>query len=146
MQRFYTAIIEKSSDGFGVSFPDLPGCTSFGTSVEEAAANAYVAAQAHVAISEEHGDSIPTPRPPDQIPSDPKVREKARVLIPVEIGSTPVRVNISLPSAALEALDRTAKELSLSRSGAIAHLALEHETKSMRGGQPRQKTNRRSKA
>jgi hypothetical protein len=39
----------------------------------------------------------------------------------------PVRVNISLLGAALEAQDRTAKELSLSRSGAIAYLALERE-------------------
>ena len=124
MQRFYTAIIEKASGGFGVFFPDLPGCTSFGISVEDAASNAYVAAQAHVAISEEYGDDIPLPRPPDEIPSDRTVKEKARILIPIEVGAAPVRVNISLPAAALEALDRTAKELSLSRSGAIAHLAL----------------------
>jgi len=56
------------------------------------------------------------------------VKEKARLLIPVESGGEPVRVNISLPSAALEALDRTAKELSLSRSGAIAHLVLERKS------------------
>jgi predicted RNase H-like HicB family nuclease len=128
MQRFYTAVIEAAQDGFGVFFPDLPGCTSFGSSVEEAAVNAYAAAQAHVAISEEHGDDIPHPRPPDQIHSQSGVREKARLLIPVEIGNTPVRVNISLPAAALEALDRTAKELSLSRSGAIAYLTLKRET------------------
>jgi hypothetical protein len=41
MQRFYTAIVEKAKNGFGVFFPDLPGCTSFGRTVEEAAANAY---------------------------------------------------------------------------------------------------------
>ncbi len=125
MQRFYVAIIEKARDGFGVFFPDLPGCTSFGQSVEEAAANAYTAAQAHVALSREYGDTIPEARAPDAIPVERSVKEKARLLIPVEIADEPVRVNISLPGAALEALDRTAKELSLSRSGAIAYLALE---------------------
>ncbi len=126
MQRFYTAIIEKASGGFGVFFPDLPGCTSFGKTMEEAASNAFVAAQAHAAISEEHGEKIPLPRALDQIGREVGVTEKARVLIPIEIGTAPVRVNISLPSSALEALDRTARELSLSRSGAIAHLALTH--------------------
>jgi predicted RNase H-like HicB family nuclease len=127
MQRFYTAIIEKASKGYGVFFPDLPGCTSFGETVEKAAANAFVAAQAHAALAGEYGEKLPAPRAPDQIPADPGVKEKARLLIPVESGDEPVRVNISLPSAALEALDRTAKELSLTRSGAIAHLAMSRE-------------------
>ena len=127
MQRFYTAVIEKAKDGYGVFFPDLPGCTSFGKTVEEAAANAYTAAQAHVAVSREYGDTIAEPRAPDAIRAERGVKEKARLLIPVEIADEPVRVNISLPATALEALDRTAKELSLSRSGAIAYLALESE-------------------
>ena len=63
MQRFYTAIIEKAADGFGVFFPDLPGCTSFGETVEQAAANAYVAAQAHIALSQEYGDILPEGSP-----------------------------------------------------------------------------------
>lgn len=132
MQRFYTAIIEKAADGFGVFFPDLPGCTSFGRTVEDAAANAYTAAQAHVALTQEYGDDIPAPRAPDEIPRDREVKEKVRLLVPVEMAAEPVRVNISLPGAALEALDRTAKELSLSRSGAIAYLALEREAKPRR--------------
>lgn len=127
MQRFYTAIIEKAKDGFGVFFPDLPGCTSFGRTVEEAASNAYTAAQAHVAVSQEYGDAIPYPRATDDIPTERGVKDKVRLLIPVELANEPVRVNISLSGAALEALDRTAKTLSLSRSGAIAYLALERE-------------------
>jgi len=129
MQRFYTAIIEKTKDGFGVFFPDLPGCTSFGKTIEQAAINAFSAAQAHVALSREYGDPIAEPRATDAIPVEKGVKEKARLLIPVEMSDEPVRVNISLPGAALEALDRTAKELSLSRSGAIAYLALDRETK-----------------
>lgn len=132
MQCFYTAIIEKAKNGFGVFFPDLPGCTSFGKTVDEAAKNAFTAAQAHVALSLEYGDAIPDPRAPDAIPAERGVKEKARLLIPVELAEEPVRVNISLPGAALEALDRTAKELSLSRSGAIAYLALEREAKAGR--------------
>jgi predicted RNase H-like HicB family nuclease len=136
MQRFYTAIIEKARDGFGVFFPDLPGCTSFGRTVEEAAANAYSAAQAHVALGQEYGDAAPEARAPDKIPHERDVKEAARLFIPVEIADEPVRVNISLAGAALEALDRTAKELSLSRSGAIAYLALERDAKTERFTKP----------
>jgi predicted RNase H-like HicB family nuclease len=125
MQRFYMAVIERARDGYGVFFPDLPGCTSFGETVADAAANAYVAAQAHAALTAEHGEELPAPRAPNRIPRDPEVDEESRLLVPVEIGDEPVRVNISLPASALAALDRTAKELSLSRSGTIAHLALE---------------------
>jgi predicted RNase H-like HicB family nuclease len=148
MQKFYTAIIEKAHEGFGVFFPDLPGCTSFGRTVGEAAANAYTAAQAHVALSCEYGDVIPDARAPDQIPRERDLKEKARLLVPVEFADEPVRVNVSLPGAALEALDRTAKELSLSRSGAIAYLVLEREAKVARApiGARSEKAKRRAKA
>lgn len=129
MQRFYVAIIERARNGYGVFFPDLLGCTSFGETIADAAANAYVAAQAHAALTMEHGEELPPPRTPDHIPADPEVDEAARLLVPVEISDEPVRVNISLPVSALAALDRTAKELSLSRSGAIAHLALTRDSR-----------------
>ncbi|HEY0281863.1 MAG TPA: type II toxin-antitoxin system HicB family antitoxin [Rhizomicrobium sp.] len=145
MQRFYTAIIEKAKDGYGVFFPDLPGCTSFGRSVEEVASNAYTAAQAHVALSREYGDAIAEPRAMDAIPAERGVKEKARLLIPVEMADEPVRVNISLPSSALEALDRTAKELSLTRSGAIAYLALDRDSRTDQvAGRAKMKPRKRS--
>ena len=124
MQRSYVAIIERARDGYGVFFPDLPGCASFGETVADAAANAYVAAQAHAALTAEYREELPPPRATDKIPADPDVDEEARLLVPIEIGDKPVRVNVSLSISALAALDRTAKELSLSRSGAVAHLAL----------------------
>jgi predicted RNase H-like HicB family nuclease len=130
MQQFYLAIIEKAKGGFGVFFPDLPGCTSFGPTLAKAAENAYVAAQAHAAVSQEYGEELPPPRDPDRIEIDPDVTEKARLLVPVETSDEPVRVNISLSASALAALDRTAKELALTRSGAIAHLALTREATS----------------
>ena len=137
MQRFYVAIIEKAKSGYGVFFPDLPGCTSFGASVSQAAENAYVAAQAHAALAQEHGEKLAEPREPEKIPHDPEVKEKARLLVPVEVSDEPVRVNISLPASALAALDRTAKELSLTRSGAIAHLALAREAIGTKASSPR---------
>jgi predicted RNase H-like HicB family nuclease len=143
MQQFFVAIIEKARGGFGVFFPDLPGCTSFGSTIAKAAENAYVAAQAHAALTQEYGEELPRARTPEQISIDPDVQEKARLMVPVETGEEPVRVNISLPASVLAALDRTAKELSLTRSGAIAHLALAREAMSGRFSQPGSRTKRR---
>ena len=137
MQQFYLAIIEQARGGYGTFFPDLPGCTSFGKTVSDAAKNAYVAAQGHAALTQEYGEKLPEARAPDEIPSDPEVEEVSRLLVPVEIGDEPVRVNISLPASALAALDRTAKELSLTRSGAIAHLALTRGTATIQNGRRR---------
>ena len=45
----YTAIIEAASDGtFGVFFPDVPGCTSAGDTIEEATTNAAEALEFHL--------------------------------------------------------------------------------------------------
>src|ERR1041384_7997530 len=132
MQRFYVAIIEKARGGYGVFFPDLPGCTSFGPTIAKAAENALVAAQAHAALTKEYGEKLPLPREPQQVVADPDIKEEARLLVPVAVGDEPVRVNIPLPASALAALDRTAKDLSLTRSGAIAHLALARDSESGR--------------
>lgn len=85
MQQSYLAIIEKATRGFGVFFPDLIGCTSFGATVEQAVVNAQVAAQAHVALSEGYGEAPGPPRPLERIPSERGVKEKARILISIEI-------------------------------------------------------------
>ena len=36
----YPAIVEWAGEGFSVFFPDLPGCTSAGASIQEAAIGA----------------------------------------------------------------------------------------------------------
>ena len=65
--RFYPALIERAADGggFGVVFPDLPGCVSAGATVQEAAANAAEALALHIEGMAEDGDPIPEPSAPD---------------------------------------------------------------------------------
>ena len=87
-RRHYVAIIEAGGDGFGVFFPDLPGCTSAGDTVAEATANAQEAAPVWVEVTTEHGEPIPEPTALDRITVEADVREVARVLVPVELPST----------------------------------------------------------
>ena len=76
--RYFPAIVEKSSDGYAVFFPDLPGCTSASASVHEAALNAEEALHAHIDLSMEHGEPVPEPSTLDDIVIDPGVVEAVR--------------------------------------------------------------------
>lgn len=123
--RHFPAIIEKASDGYGVYFPDLPGCTSAGTTVQEAALNAEEALQAHIDLSVEHGDTIPEPSTLDQITVDSDVVEVARVLVRADLPNHTVRVNITMPEDLLAAVDRYAVQTGYSRSGLLAQAVRE---------------------
>lgn len=59
MAKCYPALVEQGRQGFGVYFPDLPGCTSGGNSVEEAIRNAHEALTLHINGMIE--DDIPLP-------------------------------------------------------------------------------------
>jgi predicted RNase H-like HicB family nuclease len=123
--RHFPAIIEKASDGYGVFFPDLPGCTSAGATVQEAALNAEEALQAHIDLSVEHGDRIPEPSTLNQITVDSNVVEVARILVRADLPNRTVRVNITMPEDLLTAADRYAVQTGYSRSGLLAQAVRE---------------------
>lgn len=79
--RYYPAIIERGDAGFGVFFPDLPGCTSGGDSLQAAALGAEEALRGHLEIMAERGEPMPAPSRFDAIQADPDVDEAARILV-----------------------------------------------------------------
>jgi predicted RNase H-like HicB family nuclease len=88
--RFYVAIIERSSAGWlSVSFPDLPGMTSAGDTIEEATANAEEGLRSHLALTLESGEALPEARSVDEIERDPEVDEAARVLVRFRVPPLP---------------------------------------------------------
>jgi predicted RNase H-like HicB family nuclease len=125
MARYYPAIIEPASEGYGVYFPDVPGCTSAGATVQEAARNAEEALQAHLDLTAEHGEIIPVPSELDAIVAEPGVVEAARVLVRAEVHGRSVRVNITLPEELLAAVDRYAARSGYTRSGLLAQAVRE---------------------
>lgn len=116
---YYPAIIERTEDGFSVFFPDLPGCTSAGDTVQDAALNAEEALAGHLAVSMEHGDAISAPSAVDSIPRDPEIDEVARVLVRAERPGKIVRVQITMDEGLLARIDRVARN----RSGFLADAA-----------------------
>ena len=116
---FYPAIIERSETGYSVFFPDLPGCTSAGSSVNQAALNAEEALAGYLLVSEQYGDVIPDPSELDAIPADKEVDEVARLLVRGERSGKSIRINITIDEGLLAAIDRIATN----RSGFLAEAA-----------------------
>lgn len=57
--------------GYTVTFPDLPGCVTEGSTVEEALTMARDALELHLYGMEEDGEAIPVATTPDRIVADP---------------------------------------------------------------------------
>jgi predicted RNase H-like HicB family nuclease len=57
----YAVVFERSSDGYGVFVPDLPGCISVGDTLEEAESNIREAIAGHIAVMRDHGEVVPSP-------------------------------------------------------------------------------------
>jgi predicted RNase H-like HicB family nuclease len=125
MPSYYPAVVELAAEGFGVFFPDLPGCTTAGATMQEAARNAEAALQAHIDLAAEHRETIPPPSEIDAVTVDPDIREAARILVRAELPGRSVRVNITLPEDLLRAIDRYAVRTGYSRSGLLAQAARE---------------------
>lgn len=63
MERFIYQIVltPEEEGGYSVEVPDLPGCFTYGDTVEDAAAMAADAAKTYVASLMAHGETVPSP-------------------------------------------------------------------------------------
>jgi predicted RNase H-like HicB family nuclease len=109
----YAAIIERGTDGYGVFFPDLPGCTSGGDDLEQAITNAGEALALHVAGIVEDGEGFPIPTPFDKLVIEPDVDMRAIALIEARQPSRKVRINVMMDAKLLEEIDAVASNRSL---------------------------------
>jgi len=86
--RHYPAIIEGDArTGYSVFFPDLPGCTSGGQTLQVAALNAEEALAGHVDLMLQAGETLPEPSLLDTLPRpvEPDVVEAGRLLVRVRV-------------------------------------------------------------
>ncbi len=86
--RHYPAIVEGDAEtGYSVFFPDIPGCTSGGDTIQEAALNAEEALAGHIALMLEGGETVPPPSRLDDLPRpiEPDVVETSRLLVRVDV-------------------------------------------------------------
>jgi predicted RNase H-like HicB family nuclease len=124
----YVAMVHKEDTGYGVSFPDFPGCIAAGDALGEALADAANALAFHVTGMREDKEPIPVPRELDEIVAVPELEEDREgaflTLVPqIEDRGISKRVNISLDPGLLEAIDEAAKERGMTRSNFLASAA-----------------------
>ena len=125
----YIAFIHTDDQpGFGISFPDFPGCISQGDTLDEALQLGQEALAFHVEGMEEDGTILPTPRSAADVWADKDLidwREGAQLVwVPLVIDrGTPKRVNISLDQGLLAAVDATAKKRGQNRSAFLSSAA-----------------------
>ena len=103
----YFAIFEPNGQGgYGVYFPDVPGCVSVGDSFEHAQKMAEEALGLHIYGMEEDEDELPITSPPEKLVIDPETTPGYAV-VPVTIfpdivtnrlDNRAVRTNITLPA------------------------------------------------
>jgi predicted RNase H-like HicB family nuclease len=119
----YIALIHKDADSdFGVSFPDLPGCITAGSTLEEAREMAAEALAFHIEGMEEDGDEVPAPSSLDQVMADPKNRDGVVMVVPAP-DSRSERINVMVPVRTLKRIDNYVKTEGYSRSGFLVAAA-----------------------
>lgn len=100
MKYVFTAILEPENEKYLVSFPDLPGCNTFGDDLADAIEMAEDALNLWLTDAEESGDPIPQPSANVAVPSGAR-----STLIRADTGeyrklmsNLSVRKNVSLPA------------------------------------------------
>jgi len=120
----YVAVLERGPEGYGVFFPDLPGCTSAGDTVEEALSGAVEALTGHLEVMTDEGMVIPPPSFAHSREDFADVDVVALPLIetaaPAKPKTNPVRLNVSLPEGLVGRIDAAASAHGLTRSGLLA--------------------------
>lgn len=118
----YIAVIHKDPDSdYGVTFPDLHGCFSAGSDMDETLDMAREALASHLKWMQDDGDPIPAPSSLQAIKAHEDA-EGAELFALIEVPDEPIRpkrVNITLPEDDLAKIDAYAAEHGYTRSGLL---------------------------
>jgi predicted RNase H-like HicB family nuclease len=124
MRQNIALIHQDEGSDFGVSFPDLPGIISAGSTLGEARQMAAEALAFHLEGLAEDGDPVPEPSSLEDIMTIAENRRAVAVLVDAPAAEVKtVRVNVTLPADTLEAIDRYAEKHGYTRSGFLVQAA-----------------------
>lgn len=127
-QITYLAVLHpKAGGGYGVTFPDLPGCVSDADDLQSAQAAAAEALALHLDGMAEDGESPPRPRDVQELIGELDFTAEtglpAIAAVTVARPDVGERVNVYLPKSLLERVDGFARELGVNRSSVFAMAA-----------------------
>ena len=121
---------EDGENGYGVVFPDLPGCFSAGNDFDDAYRMAHEALAFHLDGLALEGMPIPEPRPLERIKKEWEEWEEWEneylfLVVPVIVfpaNEKSVRVNVMLPEGTLRRIDAVSKNRSAFLTSAAEYL------------------------
>ena len=124
MKQYIALIHKDAKSDYGVSFPDLPGVISAGSTLDEARDMATEALAFHIEGLVEDGEAIPEPSSLEEVMANKENQDGVAVLIPAPTAAAKsVRVNVTLPSDVLDQIDAYAEREGFTRSGFLAQAA-----------------------
>ena len=126
----YPIVIHKDPNSdFGVTIPDLPGCFSAGSTIEEAINMAQEAAECHIEGLLIDSEPIPMPSDIEVHKDDPIFKEGIWALVEVDMSKLSLkskRINITMPERLIKTVDQYAKRYGSSRSGLLSQAITEY--------------------
>jgi predicted RNase H-like HicB family nuclease len=123
------AIHKDQSSIYGVTIPDVPGCYSWGDTIDDAIRNARDAIYSHFETSISEGEALPDLRVSkiENLMTNDEFAGAIWALVDIDLSkldSRPARINISVPRFVLKKIDHFAEERHETRSGFISRAAL----------------------
>lgn len=120
---------DKKSD-YGVIIPDLPGCYSAGSTIEEAISNAHEAIECHLEGLLKDDEPIPIKKSLDEHFDTQELTDGVLVLVDVDvtkISGKSRRIDITLPERFLKQIDLYIKNYGTNnRSAFLAEAAMRY--------------------
>lgn len=126
----YPVFLEKDiASDYGVTVPDLPGCFSAGSSIEEALENVQEAILTHIEGLLMDNEVIPRSSSIEKLKAEYTSLDVVWGLVSVDIGKLSKevkRINITIPENVLSKIDAYAQREGETRSGFLASAAIEY--------------------
>jgi predicted RNase H-like HicB family nuclease len=86
----YLVIIRRTSTGYSVDVPDLPGCVATGTTVEHARQMIADAIEMHLELMRKSGESVPNPTTSYEFAVDQDAAEELCTWVEIDESKSPV--------------------------------------------------------
>lgn len=126
----YPIFIHKDKDSdYGVIVPDLPGCFSAGSTIEDAIKNAHEAVECHLEGLLLDNDPIPLKKSIEQHLDNPEFKGGLLAVVDVDlsqISGKTTRINVSLPERFLKQIDEYTHQHGGNRSGFLVDAAMNY--------------------
>ena len=127
--RYPVAINKDPKSNYGVTIPDLPGCFSSGSTIDEAIEQAREAAECHIEGMLLDSEPVPVASDIDVYRDKQEYENAIWAFVEIDISKLSLkskRVNITMPERLLNTVDHYARKHGETRSGLLAHAVAEY--------------------